>query len=99
MTTAVEMSRSAAGTDLRAVRGLASELAAPTQSSIAASRIASNRATARASSVTGPPRVTPAAHPGRATDGSVNSTVPVRTPPMVIWKNNRIPTITRARMR
>ncbi|SNV40139.1 Uncharacterised protein [Cutibacterium granulosum] len=40
-TTAVEMSCKAAGTDLRARRGFASEFAAPKQASIVASRSAS----------------------------------------------------------
>lgn len=41
MTTATEMSCSAAGTDLRMRLGLANELAAPKQASIPASRRAS----------------------------------------------------------
>lgn len=93
-TTATPTSYSAAGSDASSRRGFASAFAAPMQARIVASRSPSVAATTTPSVVTGPPTDTPAAQPGRSSDGSVNSTVPAEATPNTTWATRRIASTT-----
>ncbi len=77
--------------------GLHSELTAPKQISTAARRRPWLKAMTSASSVTGPPRLTPAIHDGRATEGRVNRVVPGSRSPTRIWITIRNTTTNTAR--
>ena len=63
--------------------------AAPKQASTTARRRPWVNPSSNISTVTGPPRLTPAAQSGRSTDGNVNSTVPGQRTPKSIWSTIR----------
>ncbi len=91
-TTATPASYSAPGSDFSSRAGLASEFAAPTQISSAASFAPSYRANNSCSAVTRPPIRTPFAQSGSGTSGSSNTTcVPGIGEPRKAEKSRRTP--------